>query len=225
MVGRYVGALALLLAPFQALWAQGAHSGLFVGVQGGFARAHIEGDAADGAESVQATTQPRGPSLGLYGGYNHLWPSGLLLGADVSYDLISRTASASATSQGRTISGGQARAELSDALALRGRLGQLLPDKKTLGYVSLGYTNASLTWSANVPVPGGSVELLKTRLGGWTTGIGLERQFTDRLGLRVEWMYSQYPQITEIKTLEGISGKLRTQLTDQALRLGLGYRF
>ena len=155
---------------------------------GAYAGVWVGGACLDGTGSLVDRTTPSGPwdngGCGLKGGglvgYNHQFNQ-IVLG--VEGDL------GTSTTMVRNISpGADFRFNMNYISTLRGRAGWALDD--TLFYLTAGgaYAQGELNGIVS-PTP----SHLKADQFGWSVGGGLEHAVTDRLRLRMEYLYTQFP--------------------------------
>lgn len=187
----------------------GAHAGFLWGTVG-----YVEPD--DPRFGFDADID--GLAGGLLAGYNHRIDQ-FVLGVEVDAGL------ADARFGSRDSGGnGYSAFELAGSARLRARLGLAL--EGTLLYLAGGLAAARLTVDDTDP---GFGKDRATHLG-WTLGGGVEHAVTDRLTLRVEYLYDDYGSKTH--TIASPAGspffpsyEAKADLTSHTVRMAVAYRF
>ena len=145
--------------------------------------------------------EPEGWGVGVHAGYNHQLPSGLVLGAEVSYSFndidASRTTPqtvATSTAPGLTYAVGNS-VEVEESITARANIGWDLGHM--LGYVVLGYTWADTTAGAEVLSSGGYSKqgFGSDWLSGVTYGLGGAVPVADRWTLRLEYLRTNFDDV------------------------------
>ena len=191
-------------------------SGFYAGANAGYG--FVRGDV------IGVRTQPGNaflgnfgsvPSKGVFGGlqagYN--WQNGAFVyGLEADAQISGMTASSNA--------GGFSAKSKNEAFGtLRARLGYAIVDR-ALVYVTGGLAVTRLKYSFGTA----TTNLSSTRTNtNWTLGGGLEYAFTDQLGAKVEYLYSQ----VDARSRSNLGGTFATRSSPSynLIRVGLNYHF
>jgi high affinity Mn2+ porin len=187
-------------------------TGFYVGAHAGFGRG---GSSAILTDPVASTTSNifGGMIGGVQTGYNHLLPSGILLGVEADISLPSYLTSNSIVSSIATARSDAAQ-QWDYVATARGRIGYAA--ESWLFYATGGLAVAGERFLNQSPI-GNSEKVLDTRLG-WSAGAGVEYGFAPHWSVRLEYFYSRFenPNVTFPSGAQYVS-----TLDFQSLRVGL----
>lgn len=189
-------------------------NGFYLGADLGYAFSNSKFDFKDGG-ALNRPEQSIGSFLmGVHAGYNRQFSS-VVLGVEGDLDYLNGH-------KDGIIKFGQTSAysEVSRdwEASFRGRAGYALD--RFLPYVTAGLAFTNYNTGYGPAVKNGPVTLsYKGTMTGWTAGGGLDFAFTDHLFGSAEYRYSDFG--TRIDSSEGA----KSELTSQALRLGMSYKF
>ena len=191
-------------------------SGFYVGanVGGLWGRSEVADDpsAAFGLVGPGSTNTPSGVIGGVQIGYN--WQAGnLVYGVEADLNLASASQSVDLFPPG----GFFHNSSLSGLATLRGRIGIAL--SPTLLYVTGG---AAYGWLKNEQVNIFTTATDRGNAWGWTLGAGIEHAFANRWSVKVEYLYTQFPDAT---VGDGFGYVFRFKDSYQVVRGGINYRF
>jgi len=165
---------------------------------------------------------------GLQGGYNHLLPSGLVVGleADIS---APNTIGSTRTVAAPTIGEASYREAVELLGSVRGRLGFVHGPwliYGTAGY-AWAYDRLLRTQLAGAPVGGtavpGSVDKAAAWRSGWTAGAGVEVPVARRWTASLEYMFAAFG--ADSVTFPSGAQRFESDLSLQSVRFGLNYQF
>jgi len=175
-----------------------------------------------------------GYALGLQGGYNHVFPSRLMLGfeGDVTFPnsdvLVPYSVKGSQTVTAPTLGQVTYGEAVIHYGSLRTRVGYAFDHLLLYGTGGLAWSYDQVTRSQDVaPAIGGIAApgTVDTRLLwrlGWAAGIGVEIPVTDRWTAKVEYLSTVFSD--KSMTFTGAAEGYRSDLSMQSLRVGLNYR-
>jgi len=203
--------------------AQNPWDGLYVGAQLGYSfgtSAYHTGPAASpgsGLVGIIGEDGQFGPAFGGYQvGYNHVLPSGLLLGAEASFAFPDSLQGNLPVTYG---AGGSALVNDSIAIfgALRGRVGYAASDWLFYGTGGFAYDHDHAT-STDAAGNVGGAYFWRT---GWTVGAGAELRLTPNWSANLEYAFSNFARASAYFPASG--EHYNSGLTLQNIRLGLNY--
>jgi outer membrane immunogenic protein len=211
-------ALGLLLSPWAARAQDVDWSGYYAGAHVGWLWADIDYREPD-FPGFEINPGIDGFQGGLIAGYNHQI-NRLVLGLALDGGL--QTASLDAGDPG---SNGYSAFDLDWNAHFRARLGYALP-RRTLVFAALGLAMARFNLDDVDPGFGKD----NTVLTGWTLGGGIEHVLSDRLLLRLEYLYDDYGHANYRITSPPATAffpyyRVRTELTASTLRAAIIWRF
>jgi len=156
---------------------------------------------------------------GFYGGHNWQF-GGLVAGLEADAELAPITGSgldATASVRGHNKTDWQG--------SLRARVGYSLGS--TLLYVTGGAAFANIKYGYEFPVPAGTTDSFTKLRTGWTLGAGAEYALSTSWIARLEYRYSDYGRATGsiVNCCAPAPNHQRHDVTTQAVRLGLAYKF
>ena len=147
---------------------------------------------------------------GVHAGYNQQFGS-IVLGLEADGELAnaSKTAIIGTTQTDRLQGQG----------SIRGRLGYAIDNALIYGTGGLAIANFRTAY----PVSGLTASSTRT---GWTLGAGIEYALTRNWTARVEYRYADFGNATDVGApLGGAVTSARHSLTEQAVRVGVSYKF
>ena len=189
---------------------------------------YVGGHIANGAGRGTGTLSDPNPTLvgnsfgslygGMQGGYNYVFPSGLLLGAeaDVTFPNF-QTYADGLIFTGGTVQGTTVTDQIDYIATLRGRFGYAFDHWLVYGTGGFAWSQARFS---ETPVAGNPDTILLTRTG-WALGLGAELAIAPSWTARIEYLYDR------LGTVAGVfpSGTGYQSMFDiQTLRLGLNYK-
>lgn len=214
-------------------------TGFYVGGNAGYGIGHETGNEVfpfsfpgfSGAFTAQSfSLAPAGPAAGLQAGYN--WQSGnWVTGLEGDWDWTHQTDSIS-------ISGGTPATNLNKGgltiaptlkwlATLRARLGY--SHDTWLWYVTGGGAWGNVAEADSLSLNPNTVPANFTHtLGGWTVGVGVEKDLGGRWSAKLEYLYIDLGRTTDaISITNGITvtDTINQHVTDNLVRAGLNYRF
>ena len=187
-------------------------NGLYVGAQAGYAEGHASGLPAS---SIPGTRAAFGrPDGGLYLGYNYVFSSRLVLGAeaDISFPYFYEDGATSSPSRAR---GNSLSEKIDFVAALRGRLGYAW--NRWLIYGTGGVAPSETHFIDSSGVTNDRHQILRWR-AGWAMGGGADFRFAPGWTARIECLYTRLGQASVVFP-SGTGVTSRVEL--QGLRLGL----
>ena len=209
-------------------------SGAYLGDQlgAGFANDSYRGNAAVGGALVfSANTADSGITFGPYLGYNWQVSSNFVLGVEANLDaawILGKQSTLVAPGGGVLLpAGGRIGEWIQSQGALRARAGVVFDN--ILLYGAGGFALANVQSKYAALAPGGGVDNLRAWRSGWTIGAGLEYALPGNWSARIEYAYTSFGNWTDRAASIGdifFTGKnIRHNLTENAVRVGLSYRF
>ena len=189
---------------------------------------YVGGHIANGTGRGTGTLSDPNPTLvgnsfgslygGMQGGYNYVFPSGLLLGAeaDVTFPNF-QTYADGLIFTGGTVQGTTVTDQIDYIATLRGRFGYAFDHWLVYGTGGFAWSQARFS---ETPVAGNPDTILLTR-AGWALGLGAELAIAPSWTARIEYLYDR------LGTVAGVfpSGTGYQSMFDiQTLRLGLNYK-
>ena len=189
---------------------------------------YVGGHIANGTGRGTGTLSDPNPTLvgnsfgslygGMQGGYNYVFPSGLLLGAeaDVTFPNF-QTYADGLIFTGGTVQGTTVTDQIDYIATLRGRFGYAFDHWLVYGTGGFAWSQARFS---GTPVAGNLDTILLTR-AGWALGLGAEVAIAPSWTARIEYLYDR------LGTVAGVfpSGTGYQLMFDiQTLRLGLNYK-
>jgi outer membrane immunogenic protein len=176
--------------------------GFYVGVHGGYASGDVDVLAGVGGNG---SGSPKGGFGGFQLGYNYLFASNWLLGAqfDASFGDINDSTAPFSPSNFKVEQFGTA----------RGRLGYV--HGPWLIYGTAGTAWANTKWNT-----AGASNVDRTQVG-WAGGLGVEYAFAPNWSANVEYLYADFGEAR--RTIAG--AQVNTDLTMSMVRAGLNYHF
>ncbi len=222
----------LLIFSATALQAENNYSGLYLGatlghVKGrGTAPEHVVSPGKT-SEANFETTMPQGLSLSARGGYSWVLQNNILWG--IEGDIAHRSGDDKAYS----LTAGTMEplfiltTGLKSAASLRGRLGYLLKNDKTLLYATAGLAAANIK-RGYYSIGAKSYTSSTHRQTGFTAGFGLEHSLSDALSVLGEFRYADYgdQSIQSEQTLQQLNEIIdKHEYTENSLQFGLVYHF
>ena len=219
---RLVAAVVGLLAVTEPAWSADlspppaapvpySWSGLYIGLNAGYANAKVTETASGGGGSGSANVP--GGIGGFQIGANYQ-TGAIVLGFEA--DFAGYMGTKSVTVAGGAVSG---TAQIPWIGTLRGRVGYAFD--RFLLYATAGGAATELISTVNVGAIG-SASTTNTH-GGWTAGGGIEAAVTDSLSARVEYLYVDTGNINVAQVgapLVAVTGRLQ----DNLVRAGVNYR-
>jgi high affinity Mn2+ porin len=172
-------------------------------------------------------------ALGLQGGYNHVFPSHLLLGieGDVTFPNSDVIVPFSVKGNQTVVSPVLGQVDYAEALihygTLRGRIGYAFDHFLLYGTGGFAWTYDQLTRTQlAAPAAGGIAAAgdVDTRLLwrlGWTAGIGVEIPITDRWSAKAEYLWTGFP--SKGVTFADSAEVYRSSLSMESIRVGVNY--
>jgi outer membrane immunogenic protein len=189
-------------------------SGLYAGIQGGYAFGDARHSFDNGAPS--GNSDPDGIFGGFHVGFNHQMNS-ILLGVEADAELADINGRFTDTSG----IGSNGSTDIDMQASLRARLG--LPIDRVMPYLTGGLAIADIDYGGG-PVGDFCCGYSKSALG-YTLGTGVEFAVTDSLTARVEYRYTDFGK--ESGALDPTFGFVRmtTDVQIHAIRAGLSLQF
>jgi len=224
----YKSLIALLLIfSATALQAENNYSGFYLGATLGY----VDGEdktteSLDGEiNGYTSKTTPKGWLLSALGGYNWVLQNNILLGIEGDLDYRNADDRSDFFNDGDVDPDYSVESDLKYAASLRGRLGYLLKNDKTLVYATagLGAANIKRTYFDNDSEISQSSTDTQT---GIMAGFGLEQSISDVLSIQAEYRYADYgDKAVSTDEVYGSGYSEEQKYTEQSLRIGVVYHF
>ncbi len=164
------------------------------------------------------STKPNGAKVGVFAGYN--WQFGAVVfgpEADIEWAGIGWDSAPFING------GGDAYETKTDWQAsIRGRVGYAFDN--VLLYATGGVAFANIRYNYIDVMTPATQEFSSTRTG-WTVGSGVDWAFYSNLFLRAEYRYADFGDVTNSPTVFGNAFDEHHSTTENALRIGLAYKF
>jgi outer membrane immunogenic protein len=200
-------------------------TGFYVGAQVGAAWMRDKASAFDpaGVFVSQGTLTDTGFIGGGHVGYNYQIGS-IVLGieGDIEGSTVSKTGGPGFGAPVPLPAGSFIKASTDWQGSVRGRLGYAINNVLLYATGGAAFADFERSYSA----PGAAAKFSDTR-AGWTVGGGLEYAFTNNWTARVEYRYSDFGKETDVlpAAFFGGGGSVHHNLTEQAVRVGVSYKF
>ncbi len=220
-------ALSLALISTGAL-ADNQFSGSYVGLSLGYVYGQdSDKESWSGVPNGWTTnTSPNGALLGLAAGFNQVLENHILLGVEGDYEFRDAEDKTLFESNGVPDSRYPMTTELQSALSIRGRVGYLFNNDKTLAYFTGGFASVEIKRTYYDTAATTNSQSITKRQYGWTTGLGVEHFVTEKLSLQAEYRYADYEDVELNSNIVYGSGTTEKQQYDeQSLRVGMMYHF
>jgi outer membrane immunogenic protein len=211
---------AVFAAPPVFTWA-----GPYIGLDVGYAwrrDKNTEYTNAGVADGWSASSKPKGMLGGLYAGYNFQYNS-IVYGIEGDIEATDIKGTGYYSLNGAAPITDHIRSKTDFQGSLRARLGLAAFDR-TLIYVTGGVAFADLSHTYQLGLAGASVRSSSTK-AGWTLGAGLEYAITNNWIVRGEYRYTSYGKSTNNSTPLYGNNVQRHRITDNAVRVGIAYKF
>lgn len=217
----------LLIFSATALQAENNYSGFYLGATLGY----VDGEdklteSSDGeVNGYTSKTTPKGWLLSALGGYNWVLQNNILLGIEGDLDYRNADDRSDFFEDGDVDPDYSVKSDLKYAASLRGRLGYLLKNDKTLVYATagLGAANIKRTYFDNDSEISQSSTDTQT---GIMAGFGLEQSISDVLSIQAEYRYADYgDKAVSPDVVYGSEYSEEQKYTEQSLRIGVVYHF
>ena len=188
-----MGSASAAELPLKAPPAQSLHdwSGLYVGGHVGYARG--SGRSVFSEPATPGASLGRQPFGALYGGlhagFNYVWPSRLLLGADANVSFPNFLETDDMVAAATTTAGSTVNERLDYIGRLRGRAGYTFD--RLLIYGGAGFAWSQARFMESPGVASEIDKVLRTRTG-WTVGLGSEIAVAAEWRARFEYLYDQF---------------------------------
>ena len=227
---KYV--LLLLAMTPVSVFAGDNFGGPYVGAHLGYVEGHDKGKEVLQNGTPNGYTQktsPDGVLYGLFAGYNKVLENNLLLGLEGDYENRNADDKTSQKQNGVTDPASLTKTTLRNAASIRGKLGYIFNDNRTLAYVTGGYAVAEIkrkfSNTDTITYPVGSESHTKWQ-DGWTAGFGLEHLLGNNLSARAEYRYADYGKET-VSVARLYNGNKERQKYDEehSIQVGLIYHF
>jgi outer membrane immunogenic protein len=194
-------------------------TGFYLGAQVGAGRAKddIRDESLNlpGFSDYSDQFHMNGATGGIYGGYNH--QSGLwLVGVEADAEL----ADVNGTNPNWPF-GDETRAKIRAQGSLRGRVGYLIYHHSLL-YVTGGFAFADIKTEY---VDGSNLDSYSHNRTGWALGAGFEHVFSPNWVGRIEYRYADFGHVTDVATTTDPGWQYHNDFSEQALRIGIAYKF
>lgn len=195
-------------------------TGIYVGIQGGWAWANVSGTGTDLAGTFPGSYSYRPDGLvgGGHVGFNYQFPSNVVVGLEADIEASGIDGSGNYLN---TVGTAYTHSTDIDWLgSVRGRLGYAF--NNWLVYATGGFAWAKADYSVAFTGAAPFHTWSKTHTG-WTLGAGVEYGFTPSLSGRLEYRYSDFGSGSDSNAAVNSVDSL--DLDSHAVRIGLSYRF
>lgn len=227
---------AVLTLTFNVASAESNFDGFYAGVHTGYSSGKDKGTQFDDgiADGFTQKTSPRGSLFGGLAGYNKVLENNMLLGLEADFEYRGKSARAFQKEGGVADPTYTASTKLKDTASVRGKLGYIFNEGKTLGYLTAGYAAANIERTISWTVPGSSTidggpdsESHSKWQNGWTAGFGAEHFIDEKFSLKLEYRYSDFSKVTvSSEQVFGTGYEQRQKYqNDQSVRVGVLYHF
>jgi outer membrane immunogenic protein len=222
-------ALSLVSTVPATAYKQPSWTGLYVGVNGGYSWGRADATLSEVVVNdipFEGAVSDRANVNGWLGGGQigyALQSKGWVFGVEADFQWTGQNGNISACSELDAVCA----YELDWFGTVRGRVGHLVfPD--TLLYLTGGLAYGRVNAEFSVPELAQSVSHSATRTG-WVIGGGLEWALDSSWRIRAEYLYMDLGSMRTKLFIEDVdftaSGTVRTDFTDQIVRIGLSYKF
>ena len=198
------------VAAFGPNWA-----GLYVGGSAGYAF----GDSSLSIVGQTVDVSPEGATLGAYLGYN-FQRGPIVFGVEASLNSAD-------VSDTFAVVGDEAFASSSTELTWYGtavgRLGYSTGNTLFYGFGGVAFGNVKTRFDAVAEEATFGTEDEQMHVG-WTAGAGIERAFTDRVGVRLEYAHVDLGREDTFGALAGLGGEISNDLSFDTVKLGVSYK-
>lgn len=211
-IGTFAWGADLAVPPRPFVPAPYSWTGLYIGLNAGYASAKVA-DTLAGAAVGSVSTNLTGGIGGAQFGYNYQFGN-VIVGFEADFD--GNMATKSFTIGGAATSGTN---QIPWVGTLRGRLGYAFD--RFLLYVTAGGAATQLISTINVGAIGNASTTYTH--GAWTAGAGLEAAFAENFSVRVEYLYLDTGNV-DVAQIGPPSVNVTGRMQDNLLRAGLNYR-
>jgi opacity protein-like surface antigen len=203
-------------------------TGFYLGAQVNYDWTRTDADnfnTASGAFLAASTTKTKALHGGGQIGYDHMFPSRVLIG--IVADVTSGSEDTIVVSNAAGTNVHTAVGKVDVMGSVRGRLGYAFDNVLLYGTGGWAWTRGSYTRTQNVGTMGlatpGTVEQVDVNMNGWTVGAGLAWAFALNWNVFAEYRYTSYGSVT-ITTPIAQRSSVGSTATD-TVALGFNYKF
>ena len=188
---------------------------------------YFNGSGEVGAAGIKTGYTSHDNPEGLKGsgfiGYNFVNNKNILLGVEASYNFYSGADDEVFEKNKGVIDSNYAvKTKIEQDVSIKGRLGYVFNNDKTLGYVTGGYTNGRvkhLTRNILISKDGADTK----SQDGYIVGIGVEHFLNNKFTARVEYNYTEFNEETYRNNI--YSSDMKMNLDFHSVQVGLAYHF
>lgn len=188
---------------------------------------YFNGSGEVGAAGIKTGYTSHDNPEGLKGsgfiGYNFVNNKNILLGVEASYNFYSGADDeVFEKNEGVIDSNYAVKTKIEQDVSIKGRLGYVFNNDKTLGYVTGGYTNGRvkhLTRNILISKDGADTK----SQDGYIVGIGVEHFLNNKFTARVEYNYTEFNEETYRNNI--YSSDMKMNLDFHSVQVGLAYHF
>ena len=188
---------------------------------------YFNGSGEVGAAGIKTGYTSHDNPEGLKGsgfiGYNFVNNKNILLGVEASYNFYSGADDEVFEKNKGVIDSNYAlKTKIEQDVSIKGRLGYVFNNDKTLGYVTGGYTNGRvkhLTRNILISKDGADTK----SQDGYIVGIGVEHFLNNKFTARVEYNYTEFNEETYRNNI--YSTDMKMNLDFHSVQVGLAYHF
>lgn len=183
----------------------------------------ISGTTAGIKTGYTSHDNPEGLKGSGFIGYNFVNNKNILLGVEASYNFYSGADDEVLEEfKGVPMPIYGIKTKIEQDVAIKGRIGYIFNNDKTLGYVTGGYTNGRVKHlTRNI---GSSIDGADTKSqDGYIVGIGVEHFLNNKFTARVEYNYTEFNEETYRNNI--YSDDMKMNLDFHSVQAGLAYHF
>ena len=187
---------------------------------------YFNGSGEVGAAGIKTGYTSHDNPEGLKGsgfiGYNFVNNKNILLGVEASYNFYSGADDEVFEKNKGVIDSNYAlKTKIEQDVSIKGRLGYVFNNDKTLGYVTGGYTNGRVKHLTRIY---SSIDGADTKSqDGYIVGIGVEHFLNNKFTARVEYNYTEFNEETYRNNI--YSSDMKMNLDFHSVQVGLAYHF
>ena len=182
-----------------------------------------QGNVAGTKTGYTSHDNPEGLKGSGFIGYNFVNNKNILLGVEASYNFYSGADDEVFEKDEGVIDSNHAvKTKIEQDVSIKGRLGYVFNNDKTLGYVTGGYTNGSvkhLTRNILISKDGADTK----SQDGYIVGFGVEHFLNNKFTARVEYNYTEFNEETYRNNI--YSSDMKMNLDFHSVQVGLAYHF
>ena len=182
-----------------------------------------EGGAAGTKTGYTSHDNPEGLKGSGFIGYNFVNNKNILLGVEASYNFYSGADDEVFEKNKGVIDSNYAiKTKIEQDVSIKGRLGYVFNNDKTLGYVTGGYTNGRVKHlNRNILFSEDGADTKSQ--DGYIVGIGVEHFLNNKFTARVEYNYTEFNEETYRNNI--YNADMKMNLDFHSVQVGLAYHF